>query len=131
VAWPRAANDAAPLAHWTDPTPAARGYAALVPQVDADGNERAGIRLPDIAVPLGTFAGWNLYASPYPAGELADRDGTFLALAATEAERAGDPRPSVAARYPGETRARTVRAVAEALLRERLLLAEDAARYGG
>ena len=39
---------------------------ALVPQVDADGNEIAGIRLPDIAVPRGTFTGWNLYKAPLP-----------------------------------------------------------------
>ena len=43
---------------------AARAWRALVPQVDADGNERAGIRLPDIAVPRGTFTGWNLYRAP-------------------------------------------------------------------
>jgi alpha/beta hydrolase family protein len=126
VTWPRAANDAAPLVDWTDPRRPERGYVALVPQVDADGNERAGIRLPDIAVPLGTFTGWNLYAPPYPEGELADRDGSFLAFAATEAERAGDKRPSVAARYPGDARPVAVRAVVEALLRERLVLAEDA-----
>ncbi len=75
-------------------------YGALVPQVDADGNEVAGIRLPDIAVPLGTFTGWNVYKTPYPDGELADRDGTFLAFAATEAERGSDPRASMAVRYP-------------------------------
>lgn len=128
---PRAANDVAPLADWTDPAPAARAYVALVPQVDADGNERAGIRLPDTAVPLGTFTGWNLYEAPYPDGELADRDGSYLAFAETEAERArsGDPRPSVAARYPGDARAEAVRAVAQALLRDRLLLPEDAERF--
>ncbi|MEA2741410.1 MAG: hypothetical protein QOH05_4717, partial [Acetobacteraceae bacterium] len=43
---PHAANDAAPLADWVDPLPAQRGYGTLVPQVDADGNESAGIRLP-------------------------------------------------------------------------------------
>ncbi len=30
----------------------------LVPQVDADGNDLAGIRMPDVAVPLGTATGW-------------------------------------------------------------------------
>jgi hypothetical protein len=120
----------APLADWTDPTPA-RAYGALVPQVDADGNELAGVRLPDIAVPLGTFAGWNLYAPPYPEGELADRDGTFLAFAATEAERAGDPRASLAERYPGDARAAALRRVTEALVRDRLLLPKDAAAYLG
>jgi hypothetical protein len=126
---PHAANDAAPLADWTNPKPAPRAYAALVPQVDADGNERAGIRLPDIAVPTGTFMGWNLYAATYPEGELADRDGTYLAFAETEAERGADPRPSLASRYPGTARADAVRAVVQALLRDRLLLPEDAERY--
>jgi hypothetical protein len=99
-----------------------------VPQVDADGNEIAGIRLPDISVPTGTFTGWNLYKSPYPDGELADRDGSFLAFAATETERGADPRPSLAARYPGTTRHDAVRAVVRALLADRLLLQEDADR---
>ncbi|MEA2792592.1 MAG: hypothetical protein QOG73_4998 [Acetobacteraceae bacterium] len=126
---PHAANDAAPLEDWMIPASASRAYVALVPQVDSDGNERAGIRLPDIAVPMGTFTGWNLYKAPYPDGELADRDGTFLAFAATEADRGRDPRPSLAARYPGTARADAVRTVTQALLRDRLLLPEDAERY--
>ena len=129
---PKAANDVAPLPDWTAPRPAERGYGALVPRVDVDGNEVGGIRLPDIAVPLGTFAGWNLYHPPYPAGELADRDGTFLAFAATRAEResAGDPRLSVAERHADAADyASKRRAVTDALLRDRLLLAEDAERY--
>ncbi|HEY4044595.1 MAG TPA: alpha/beta hydrolase domain-containing protein [Rhodopila sp.] len=130
LARPKAANDAAPLEDWIDPRPAVRAYGTLVPQVDADGNEIAGIRLPDIAVPRGTFTGWNLYKAPYPDGELADRDGSFLAFAATEAERGGDPRASLAARYPGMAYADAVRAVAAALVADRLLLAEDAERYG-
>ena len=35
-------------------------YPTLVPAVDADGNELKGIRLPEVAVPLGTFVGWRL-----------------------------------------------------------------------
>jgi hypothetical protein len=128
---PRAPNDAAPLEDWTDPMPAGRGYVTLVPQVDADGNERAGIRLPDIAVPRGTFTGWNLYAAPYPEGELADRDGSFLVFANTEVERDDDPRPSLAARYPGTTYEDAMRTVTQALLKDRLLLPEDADRYLG
>ena len=130
---PAAANDVSPLADWTDPQPPPRAWRALVPQVDADGNERSGIRLPDIAVPRGTFTGWNLYAAPYPDGELADRDGTFLAFAETRAAReaAGDPRPSLRERYTDAAAYAAVwRECAAALLRERLLLAEDAERYG-
>jgi hypothetical protein len=36
-----------------------KAFVVRVPAVDADGNVRAGIRLPDIAVPLATQAGWN------------------------------------------------------------------------
>ena len=129
---PRAANDVAPLTDWTQPQAPPRAWRALVPQVDADGNERAGIRLPDIAVPRGTFTGWNLYALPYPAGEIADRDGTFLAFAETRAAReaANDPRPSLQERYADAAAyAAAVRDCAAALQRERLLLAEDAKQY--
>lgn len=130
---PRAANDVAPLTDWTNPQAPARTWQALVPQVDADGNERAGVRLPDIAAPSGTFTGWNLYAAPYPAGQIADRDGTFLAFAATkeDRQRSGDPRLSRAERYAGAAaQASAARAAAAALQRDRLLLADDAARYG-
>ena len=125
---PHAANDVSPLADWVSPF-AGRHYGALVPQVDADGNELTGIRLPDLAAPCGTFLGWNIYKAPYPEGELADRDGTFLAFAATEAEQGSDPRTSLAARYPADAYAGSMRAVTCALLRDRLLLQEDADRF--
>ena len=64
------------------PKPADAAYRTLVCRVDADGNEVAGIRLPDIAVPLATYTGWNEYKPPYPAGEIADRDGSYLAFPA-------------------------------------------------
>ncbi len=129
---PAGANDISPVGDWTNPAMPARVWRALVPQVDADGNEIAGIRLPDIAVPRGTFAGWNLYREPHPAGELADRDGTFLAFADTAAAReaSGDPRPSIEERYRSRAEyAAEVKRVAESLLARRLLLAEDAARF--
>lgn len=125
---PHAANDVSPLTDWVSPF-AGRHYGALVPQVDADGNELTGIRLPDLAAPRGTFLGWNIYKAPYPEGELADRDGTFLAFAATEAEQGSDPRTSLAARYPADAYAGSMRAVTCALLRDRLLLQEDADRF--
>jgi hypothetical protein len=105
-------------------------YGTLVCAVDADGNEIAGIKLPPIAVPLGTHTGWNVYrAQP---GELADRDGSFISFAQTraESEAADDPRPSLAERYGSrEAYVTKVRAAAEALVVERLLLPADAAAY--
>jgi len=56
---------------WVDPSARIDNvYRTLVWAVDADGNEVAGLRLPSIAAPLGTYIGWNVYrAQP---GELAD-----------------------------------------------------------
>jgi hypothetical protein len=99
---PRYVTEYGVLESWVDPNiDHGPTYASLVPQVDEDGNEVAGIRLPPIAVPLGTYAGWNLYPADFAEGELCDRDGSFIAFAATEAEReaAGDPRASLEARY--------------------------------
>jgi len=104
----------------------------LVTQADADGNEIAGILLPEIAVPLATHTGWNLYKAPFPEGELCDRDGTYVPFAATRAEREakGDSRPSLEERYgdhPGYVR--RVEEAVKKLVAERLLLAEDAEHF--
>ncbi len=129
----RAANALTLYGDWVDPKPdPKRAYRALVSTVDSDGNETAGIILPDIAVPLATYAGWNLYKAPFPAGALCDRDGSYLPLAKTKEERAArnDPRPSLAERYAShDDYVRKVEAAAAALVRDRLLLPEDAARY--
>jgi hypothetical protein len=125
-------NQVAPPGDWVHPKPADKAYRTLVCKVDADGNEAAGVRLPDIAVPLATYTGWNEYKPPYPKGEIADRDGSWLPFALDKATRqaAGDPRPSIAARYAsGADYLAKVQAVVTALQNDRLLLAEDAERY--
>ncbi|MBT4711959.1 MAG: hypothetical protein HOB82_10610 [Alphaproteobacteria bacterium] len=77
-------------------------YGTLVPMVDADGLDLGGIRLPGVAVPLGTYTGWNLrhrdYGAPNGLGRWA---GSFIPFSTTAAERAdlGDPRRSLAERY--------------------------------
>ena len=109
-----------------------RAWAPLVPALDADGNERAGVLLPDLAVPLGTQTGWNIHAGAGLATEMCDREGSFLAFAETRAAReaAGDPRASLAERYGQAARPRAqVAAAAEALVAARLLLPEDAAAF--
>ncbi|MDZ7619985.1 MAG: alpha/beta hydrolase domain-containing protein [Patescibacteria group bacterium] len=104
-------------------------YQALVPAVDADGNDLAGIRLPDVAVPLGTYTGWNLRAAPFGAeGKLSRLDGMYLPFTRTaeEGTQLGDPRPTVCQRYP--TRAAYLARMAEAALelqRQRFLLPDD------
>jgi hypothetical protein len=79
-------------------------FPVLVPQVDADGNETGGLRMPEISVPLGTYTGWNLYNANYgPVDEVAHMSGSYIPFAKTWAERdaSGDPRPSIAERYSG------------------------------
>jgi hypothetical protein len=125
------ANQIVPPIDWVDPPAGIDNvYGALVCTVDVDGNEIAGIRLPPIAVPLGTHTGWNVYrAQPR---ELADRDGSFIPFAQTKAEReeAGDPRPSLEERYGNrEAYVAKIKAAAEALVAERLLLPSDTAAY--
>jgi hypothetical protein len=107
-------------------------YAVLVPQVDADGNDLAGIRTPHVAVPLATFTGWNLRLPGGGEPDLASLNGSYFPFARTAAERraSGDPRPSLEERY--RSKAHYVRAIALAaqrLVEQRLLLEEDAERY--
>ena len=123
-----------PIAAVTDPVAGARApedaWRPLMPAVDGGGNERCSVLLPDIAAPRGTHTGWNLYAGEGLAGELADREGSLFAFAATRAEReaAGDPRPSIEERWPSRAACMAgVRRAAEALLRQRLLLPEGVA----
>jgi hypothetical protein len=121
-------NEVAPSGDWVKPRRADRAYRTLVCRVDADGNEVAGIRLPDIAVPLATYTGWNEYKPPYPKGEIADRDGSRLPFPAIPTQ--GDPRKSIAERYKNRADyVAKVQAVVSALQKDRLLLQEDADRY--
>jgi len=107
-------------------------FPSLVSQVDGLGNEMAGVRGPELRVPVGTYAPWNLRTG-YPANpqELVDFLGTFIPLSRTEEERAarGDPRPSLEALYPDhDAYLERVRAAARVLVREGFLLPEDAPR---
>jgi hypothetical protein len=107
-------------------------FPALVPAVDANGNDRAGIRLPEVEVPLGTQTGWNWrHPRTGAADSLVGVLGSYLPLAWTKAARAasGDPRLSVEERYRGrEEYLGLVANAALSLVRERLLLAEDVPR---
>ena len=109
----------------------AAGYAVLVPAVDADGNDLGGVRAPMVAVPLATYTAWNLRSRGNAAGALHEYTGSTIPFADTEAERAatGDPRPSVQARY-GDAAGyvAAITAAAEALVAQRLMLAEDVPR---
>ena len=101
----------------------------LVSQVDADGNEIGGIRLPEVAAPLATYTGWNFRSQDIGGtSRLLGNTGSYIPLARTRAEREArkDPRLSIEERYPSRGMYMAqVRDVTSALVRDRYLLAED------
>jgi hypothetical protein len=112
-----------------EPPKVGQPFPILQAQVDKDGNEIAGVRLPDIVVPLATYTGWNLRAKETGAPtELAGLSGSYVPFARTKAEReaTGDPRLSIEERY--RSREEYLGMYAEAaiqLIKEGYLLGED------
>jgi hypothetical protein len=130
---PKVMNRNAPLDFSVVPPVAIPGpaYTVLVPQVDSDGNDIAGIRLPYLEAPLGTHTGWSLLHEGAGFPDSCGQHGQFFPFANTKIERlaAGDPRPSIAERY--ENHSEYVREVAHAarkLVKEGFLLEEDKER---
>jgi hypothetical protein len=101
----------------------------FVSAIDDDGNELAGVRHPELTVPLATHTGWNpRHPSIGAPGELLDMLGSTLPFARDAAERARtrDPRPAIAERYRDRAEyLAQVRRAADGLVRERWLLEED------
>ena len=112
-----------------EPPGIGKPFIGRVPAVDEAGNDRAGIRLPEIAVPLATHTGWNYRRASIGAPDrLASEIGSYLPLPRTRAdrERAGDGRKSVAERYASrEDYLGRISLAAVALVEEGFLLAED------
>lgn len=105
-------------------------YGVLVPQVDADGIDLAGIKNVVTAVPIGTYTGWNLFRKERFEDGFCIFQGSFVPFARTRQERldTGDPRLSIEERYPTpQAYAETVKTAADALVAKRYLLPEDAA----
>ena len=114
-----------------EPPEVGKPFGFGVPAVDADGNVRAGIRLPDIAVPLATQAGWNYRDASIGAPDrLAGEIGSYIPFAQTRADRAraNDPRLSIEERYRGRDEyVGKLAASAVELVERGYLLAEDVA----
>ncbi len=106
-------------------------FPILVPQVDADGNGSGGIRMPELAVPLATYTGWNLFNERSgPVDVLSSMQGSYLPFVRTGADRkrTTDPRPSIQERYRDKDQyLARVSAAANQLIGERYLLKEDLA----
>ena len=81
-------------------------FPALVADLDESFNERGGIRMPDLSVPVATYTGWNLRDESIGNSNLfigitGGLAGWTHPLPATQAEResTGDPRASIEERY--------------------------------
>ena len=108
-----------------------RALPTLVPAVDGDGNERAGVASVLHQAPLGTYLGWNVQASGFFRGGLCGFQGGYVPFARTRAQRdaSGDPRLSLEERYgTQEGYVCAARRAADSLVRDRYLLPADAAR---
>ena len=106
-------------------------YGNLVAQVDADGNDLGGIRDVFVAVPIGTYTGWNLFNKNFFEDGFCTLSGSFIPFAPTRQERfaTGDSRPSIEERYPTkEAYVAAFKNAANDLVAQRFLLADDAAR---
>jgi hypothetical protein len=112
-----------------EPPKVGKPFVVLVPQSDADGNDVGGVSLPELQVPLAAYTGWNLRDPSIGAGDLRlSFYGSFIPFAktASEREKSGDPRLSIAERYA--SRDEYMGKFSEAamkLIRERFLLRED------
>ena len=138
VSQPQEANEAWRIdlgPHWSDgivslqPPQVGTPFPVLVPQVDADGNERDGVRLPEISVPLATYTGWNLRDASIgaPAQRVAF-EVSYLPFPKTadERQKAGDPRKSIAERYANrEDYLTKYNNAVDELVKQRWILPED------
>ncbi len=132
VKYPGLVNELSEMDYSTQPPKSIPGhdYLILVPNVDEDGNEVPGVRIPAIAVPRGTHTGWNLRRQGFAEGELVLL-GSYFPFAATKEERlaSGDPRPSLEERYPTkDDYISKIAKAADELRAMRLLLSEDVER---
>ena len=118
LAWPKIPGLPAP-------PPGAR----LVPKIDVDGNESSGLRLPDQALPIATLIGWNA-ARDKSKGDCASGAKLPFPLSRAAREGSGDPRQSLPERYGSRAYfVGALRSVADRLVKERLLLPQDADAY--
>lgn len=115
-----------------EPPTIGAAFPILVPQVDADGNELAGVRVPELSVPVATYTGWNLFNERSgPVNVLSSMQGSFIPFARSRAERdrVNDPRRSVEERYQGrEPYLALIGKAASDLVAKGYLLSADVAR---
>ena len=103
-------------------------YPSFVPKTDEDGNDIAGVRLPEVQVPLATYTGWAVRAAPQD-NDGCEGSGQYIPFARTKADRlsSGDPRLAIEERYPNiETYSSRLRHAIDNLKQAGFLLPFDA-----
>ncbi|SOB99832.1 hypothetical protein SAMN05877809_102513 [Rhodobacter sp. JA431] len=106
------------------PPKAGGAYEVLVPKVDADGMPIGGVHELPMAVPLGSYLGWNLRKEGFAGGELCGTTGSYLAFPETGSN--ADSRAPVSARYADAAAYHAqLKEAADALIAQGLLLEAD------
>ena len=130
---PVSPNAAQRIADWVESRVASGAQPqVLVPQVDADGQDLGGIRVPEVDVPLGTSLGWNEFKGEERSGQMATLMGSFIPFARNKLERDAnsDPRPSLEERYRSrDDYVARFRQSVDKLVTDGFVRSEDAERY--
>ncbi len=123
-------QDESGIADYLPPRRLGKAYATLVPKLDADGLEIAGIHSVEVQAPVGTSLGFDYPADPL-VKNLYRLPATYIPFHKTKAARlaTGDSRLSLEERYGTQQGyVDAVRAAAARLVKQRFLLPEDAGR---
>jgi hypothetical protein len=132
LAIPKRKREAYRLDFSVEPPKAGPPFPTLLPQVNLDGNETSGIRMPEIQVPLASYTGWNLRSKNIGAPEeLYSMVGSWIPFPVNQTARENrkDPRLSIEERYKNKRDyLERVTAAAQKLVGEGFLLDRDIPR---
>ena len=106
-------------------------YTVLLPTSDAQGNDKGGVRMPDLSVPITTSKGYSVRKSGFVAGDQNGLSSSQLAFALlTASKNAADPRQSVQQLYTNKAGYLSQwNAAVDALAAKGLLLPDDVTAY--
>lgn len=118
-----------PNAITTQPPVAGAAFPAFIPQVDEDGNERDGVRSPELVAPLATYSGWNLRDPSIGAPEQrVSFEASCIPFARTleDRKKKGDSRRSIAERYASrEEYLKRYRDAVDEMIQQKYVLTDD------
>jgi len=129
VKTPKIKREAYRLDFSVEPPKIGVAYPTLLPQVNLDGNETSGIRMPEVQVPLASYTGWNLRSKNIGAPEeLYSMVGSWIPFPINQIdrERRKDPRESIEERYKSKREyLERITAAAQKMVSDGFLLDRD------